>query len=235
MSKGDEMAKLSHDGHRERIRNNYLSGGMENAPDYHLLELFLSIIIPRREVKTIAYDLLNTFDSLEGVINADPEDLMAIDGIGEKSAIGISLIKDIYKRIEINKNSNLKTITSSKEAIEYCRNRLIKEQVETLILVTLSNDGSIIKCHKINSGSANVTSVDVREILAAVIRDKAVSVILSHNHPNGTSEPSAQDINFTLEVRNTLSKINVSLTDHIIVGKDSCETLRDNPRYLLCL
>ena len=72
------LADLSREGHRQRLREQYLSGGMDNAPDHHLLELFLSIVIPRRDVKELSYDLINQFGSLEGVLNAEPQDLMNV-------------------------------------------------------------------------------------------------------------------------------------------------------------
>lgn len=71
---------LSRNGHRQRMRRTYLLGGMENAPDHNLLELFLSIIIPQKDVKQLAYDLINRFGSLEGVLNADANQLMNVSG-----------------------------------------------------------------------------------------------------------------------------------------------------------
>ena len=64
------MPELEREGHRSRMRNTYINGGMENAPDHNVLELFLSVIIPRKDVKELSYSLINTFGSLEGVLNA---------------------------------------------------------------------------------------------------------------------------------------------------------------------
>lgn len=227
------MAELSREGHRSRMRKLYLSGGMENTHDHNLLELFLTGIIARKDVKPLSYALINKFGSLEGVFNASPEDLMTVDGVGEAVAVHICLIKDITKRIEINKNSKIKKITSTNSAFEYCKNILGKEETEKLLLINLENDGKIINHYIVGSGTVNTTCADIRLIVENVIKDKAASVIIAHNHPGGSAAASAQDINFTLELRNTLNKISVSLIDHIIVGEDSCEALRNNPRYSL--
>lgn len=227
------MAELGRDGHRERMRKLYLDGGMENAPDHNLLELFLTGVIARKDVKPLAYDLINKFGSLEGVVNASPEDLMTVNGVGDAVAVHICLIKDIIKRIDINKCSNIKKITSTALAFEYCRNVLANEKIEKLLLITLKNDGKVINHHIVGTGTVNTSNADIRLIVENVIRDEAAGVILSHNHPGGSADASAQDINFTLEIRNTLKKINVNLMDHIIVGEDSCEALKDNPRYSL--
>ena len=103
------MPELEREGHRSRMRNTYINGGMENAPDHNVLELFLSVIIPRKDVKELSYSLINTFGSLEGVLNADVRDLMQVKGIGESTAVAISLIKDLYKRASLNRNCRIKS------------------------------------------------------------------------------------------------------------------------------
>ena len=74
------------------MREVYLAGGMQNAPDHNLLELFLSIIIPQKDVKELAYALINRFGSLEGVLNADANQLMTVNGIGQSAAVGIKMV-----------------------------------------------------------------------------------------------------------------------------------------------
>ncbi len=64
------MNNISHNGHRERIRAQYIANGIDNMPDHNVLELLLSISIPRKDVKPIAYDLINRFGSLEKVFSA---------------------------------------------------------------------------------------------------------------------------------------------------------------------
>lgn len=225
------MAELSRYGHRQRMRNLYLAGGMENAPDHNLLELFLSLVIPQKDVKPLAYELINTFGSLENVINADPQDLMAVNGIGESTAVAISLIRDINKRVAQNRNGKFTKLNSTESAIEYCRNILSQEKKEKFLLITLNNEGYVIRYHIFDSGNVNTVSVDVRSTVKYIINDNAAGVIISHNHPGGKSQPSAADINFTIQFRSLVRKINVNFIDHIVVGSGDCTSFACNPQY----
>ena len=109
--------KLSRNGHRQRMREVYLAGGMQNSPDHNLLELFLSIIIPQKDVKELAYALINRFGSLEGVLNADANQLMTVNGIGQSAAVGIKMVVELNKRVANNRNKNVDNLNCSSEAI----------------------------------------------------------------------------------------------------------------------
>ncbi len=217
------MADLSRFGHRQRMRELYLSGGMENAPDHNLLELLLSLVIPQKDVKPLAYDLINTFGSLENVVNASPEELMKVKGIGESSAVAISLIKTINKKIDLNKNNNIISINSSNVAMSFCKNLLSHEKVEKCAIINLTNDGTLINSHIINSaGSVSKINVSMRTIIEYIVKDNAAGFIFAHNHPNGNCEPSAADVNFTQNIKFSAEKLGVNMIDHIIVGSDDC-------------
>lgn len=223
--------KLSRKGHRQRLRNQYLSGAMENAADHNLLELFLSTVIPRKDVKDLAYELINVFGSLEGVIAADPLELMNVSGVGENTAVAISCIKNINDRVIKNKNREVKRIISIDDAKKYCVNALCAETVEKVIQVDLRNNGSIINCHTISVGAVNCTNVDSGKIARNVVRDNAAYSFIAHNHPDGEAIASGSDIDFTFSLRTMLRNMNVSLIDHFIVAGNDCETIIHNPIF----
>lgn len=225
------MPELEREGHRARMRNTYINGGMDNAPDHNLLELFLSVIIPRKDVKELSYALMNTFGSLEGVLNADVRDLMQIKGIGESTAVAISLIKNLYKRASLNRNSRITSFDKMEACFEYCRNLFAADVVENAYLITLDNQNNIINCHSVGAGSANQTEVDDKKLVATAIRDNAVSVVITHNHPNTTATPSAQDLNYSIKLSQMLEFVGIKLLDHIIVGSDSCISLKHSKIY----
>lgn len=225
------MPELEREGHRARMRNTYINGGMDNAPDHNLLELFLSVIIPRKDVKELSYALINTFGSLEGVLNADARDLMQIKGIGESTAVAISLIKDLYKRASLNRNSRITSFKEMEACFEYCRNLFAADVVENAYLITLDNQNNIINCHSVGAGSANQTEVDDKKLVATAIRDNAVSVVITHNHPDTSATPSAQDMHYSIKLSQMLEFVGIKLLDHIIVGSDSCISLKHSKIY----
>lgn len=203
----------------------YLSGNMDDAPEHNLLELFLTTIIPRKDVKPIAYSLINTFGSLEGVLCATPKELMMVNGIGEQSAIAISLIKVIMSKVNTLESSKNKKITGYKDASSYCYDFFKYENVEKLMLITLDNTNSIINRYIIDSGSANELNVPISKILRHITLDDASSVILAHNHPHGVSKPSAADISYTVELNGMLKKLGINFMDHIVFGTDGATSV----------
>ena len=104
--------EISRDGHRARMRAAYLQGGGDAMPDHQLLELLLSISIPRKDVKPIAYALINRFGSLEQVFAAGAADLQQVPGVGEQTAVQILLVRDLNRRIHQNQNKPVKHICS---------------------------------------------------------------------------------------------------------------------------
>ena len=225
MLSGDTMAELNHNGHRERLRKMYLSGSMEDASEHNLLELFLTTIIPRKDVKPIAYDLINTFGSLEGVLCASPRELMFVDGIGEQSAIAISLIRVLMSKVNTLESNKKKKLKGYKDVCSYCYDFFKYEKVEKLMLITLDNTNSIISRHIVDSGSANELNVPMSKIIRIINLDGASSVILAHNHPHGSSKPSAADISYTIELNGILKKLGVHLLDHVVLGEDGSSSV----------
>lgn len=225
------MANLGREGHRERVKEVYKKHGLDTMSDHNVLELLLFYAIPRKDVKPIAYNLINRFKTLDNVFNADIETLKTVDGIGENTAILISLLKDINTKINESKNKDITMLGSSEKSKEYAENLLKFCKDEKVIMICLDNNCNIIDHHTISQGTVNFSVVDEKTIIKTVITDDASSVIIAHNHPNGEAVPSTEDVNFTIELLNLLRKIRVDLNDHIIVGKTNTLSMRMSAKY----
>ena len=90
-----------HDGHREKMRKRFLSGGLEHFADHEALELLLFYAIPRRDVNPIAHELMNRYGSLSAVLAAPVEDLQKVDGIGESAAILLKLVPHLCHKARL--------------------------------------------------------------------------------------------------------------------------------------
>ena len=218
--------EYSRNGHRQRMRKAYLEHGAEHMADHQLLELYLSLVIPRHDVKELSYRLMNTFGSLEGVFNAEPWALQTVDGIGENTAVLLSLFKAICGRVEYNKLHRTSDIISTEDAIDYCKRVLADERDEKIAIVSLSSSLKVINCSIVATGGSDFVGVSAKDIMSVVLRDNASRIILAHNHPNGDAYPSAADFNFTLGVLQMLRSIGVQFVDHIIVGDEDAASMR---------
>ena len=201
------------------MRASFIKNEMENLPDHNLLELFISGVIKRKDVKQISYDLLNEFGSLENVFNASVDDLMKINGVGEVLAVELSLISTLNKRIERNKNDNIKSISTIEQAVEYCKNSLSGETVEKVLMITLDDKGRLLGSHIISKGTVNESYISKRDAVKLALKDNATNVIISHNHPNSNSSSSAADIDMTISFKKLFRDVGIHLLDHIIVGE----------------
>lgn len=218
-------------GHRNRLKSKYLENSANLVYDYEALELLLTYAIPRKDVKPVAKDLIERFGTLEKVFQANEKQLCSVNGIGQNAAVLIMLVKDLQIRCSKSKNSNIRYLSSSGAAVDYFKNLLGSELKEKFVLASLDNSNRIIACHTIAQGDINHIDINPRDIMETVLLDNASRVIIAHNHPSGGAEPSANDIDFTLNVRNILSSVNVKLEDHVIIGENETLSMRGTRRF----
>lgn len=212
---------LSNEGHRQRIREKFLKNGGSALPDYELLEAYLTIAIPRRDVKPLAKQLIAKFGSFAEVINAKNEDLLSVSGVGENTLFALKIINEAAKRTswEILKDKDLPVIADMDSLIDYCRMTMVYQDVEEFRLIYLNAKNRVIAEVTQQKGTINHVSLHPREVVKSALDHGASAVIMVHNHPTGDTTPSRADIEVTKKVKEALSTVNITLHDHVIVSK----------------
>ena len=212
---------LSNEGHRQRIREKFLKNGGSALPDYELLEAYLTIAIPRRDVKPLAKQLIAKFGSFAEVINAKNEDLLSVSGVGENTLFALKIINEAAKRTswEILKDKDLPVIADMDSLIDYCRMTMAYQDVEEFRLIYLNAKNRVIAEVTQQKGTINHVSLHPREVVKSALDHGASAVIMVHNHPTGDTTPSRADIEVTKKVKEALSTVNITLHDHVIVSK----------------
>ena len=227
------MAELSREGHRKRVKDAYLQNGFDAAADHNVLELILFYAIPRKDVKELAYAILNHFGGdLNAVFRAEVNELMRVNGVGENTAILLSTYGKVTERLNVQKNRKIKAFHSYPEQKEYVSNLLQGLPTERIMMITLDNAGHIIRTHTLSEGGVNRADVSARTIVTKAVEDKASAVLLAHNHPHGDFLPSESDATFTSRCCKLLRAIDVQLLDHIIVGEEGALSLANDMRYV---
>ncbi len=217
-------------GHRERLRRKYREGGYHALLDYEQLELILTYVIPRKDVKPIAKELIDIFGSLEEVIKAPTEDLERIEGVGMSTALFFNLMGEMAKSVfkQGARGRDITTISGTEDLIRYLRNDIGHSKVEEFKVIFLNNSNNLIEAENLSTGTIDRSPVYPREIVERVIHHRAKSVILSHNHPSGSVVPSKADIEITVKLKKILEILDVRLLDHIIISRDSyCSFLEE--------
>ena len=216
-------SKNIHDGHRSRLKEQFLSNKLDSMTDIQKLELLLFYAIPQKDTNPIAHNLLNEFGSLKEVFDADYNRLIRVNGIKENSALLINLVKDFAKYC--NKPSSNQKIDSSESCINFAKKLFFGAKVEEFFVICLSYSGSIKKYVLINSGSIDMVNVQIRTITQIAIENGVNRIIIAHNHPEGSAEMSDADFSFTHHVVCSCILNSIDVLDHIIVGKNDAVSL----------
>ena len=205
-------------GHRKRIKERFLKTEGQAWEDYELLELLLTYSIPRIDVKPLAKTLLAKFGSLGDIQAASIDDLKKVKGIKDNTAI-------LLKASFLMQESILKRETIKRECLNswdrienYCFALLGREKKEFVYLIMLDAGCHIIDTVQVQKGTVDQASVYIREIVELLIQNHALSFILVHNHPSGSSKPSPDDIHLTHSLQDTTRRLNIHMQDHFIVS-----------------
>ena len=216
-----------HDGHREKMRQRYLKGGLEGFADHEALELLLYYAIPRRDTNPIAHALMERYGSLSAVLTAPVEDLCKVEGIGESAAILLRLAPQLYQKARLS-DAEQETVLNSVDRVgTYLLQRFIGERREVVYQLCLDRKGKLLACKRLGEGGVASADLDIRKLMENAILTSASAVILAHNHPSGVALASKEDYAATTRVREALATIGVTLVDHIIVADGDYVSLKD--------
>ena len=208
----------THRGHRKRLREKFLKSGLDGFHDYEIVELLLSLGTPRRDCKPLAKETIKKFKTLRGVLEATPQDLQQITGIGAHSAFGIKLVQEVAREYLKAKMLDKPFYKSSQEVFDYLYHSMRGLKKETFKVIFLNTQNQIIDTVDLSEGTVNASSVQPREIIEGMIRFNATSLIFVHNHPSGNSEPSSSDRALTRELVFISRILRIKVLDHIIIG-----------------
>ncbi|MBR2661167.1 MAG: DNA repair protein RadC [Clostridiales bacterium] len=215
------MAESMHAGHREKMRNRFIrEKGFENFEDHQILELLLFYANTRSDTNPLAHELLNTFGSLKGVLEARPEQLMTVKGIGEQQAVLLSMVVPLTRVWHRCAMGDPEKIGNSREAENYCLSILAGERTERFYVISLNAKCHVLGRRKISEGSLSEVSAYPRMVMETALNYNAHSVLLCHNHPGGTCAPSPEDISSTIQLQRLLNGVGILVLDHIIVAGD---------------
>lgn len=221
-----------HDGHRKRMKEQFMKNGAEVFNDHQILELLLFYSLPRIDTNPIAHELINKFGSLPAALDASYEELMKVNHITENTAVLLKLIPSISKLYGTQKAS-FKTPMNTKESIyEYFRHLFINDRTEVLKICLLDDELCLKECVNVETGVANTTPVSARKIAEIVFRSNSSNIILAHNHPNGKAIPSDEDVITTRKLKAVMQELGISLLDHVIVGSDTSVCSMKTAGYL---
>lgn len=196
-----------HEGHKKRMRERFRQAGLNGFQEHEVLELLLSYVFTRSDTNPLAHKLIDRFGSLAGVLEAKPEELCAVEGMGERSAAFIGMLLPLYQQYEASRNKAMTELTSVGAIKRYCRGMFVGETEEKLYILCLDPRLRLLKKVLVSEGTVNEVNASARKVAALAMRYAATGVVLVHNHPSGYAKPSEQDIAFTKSVNMALETL----------------------------
>lgn len=208
-------------GHKKRLKEKFLKSGLEAMADYEAIELILSLAITRKDVKPLAKILLNKFGSFSSVLDADPQLLKEVKGMGANAISALKLVKESSTKYLREKSRTSCVISSPEALINYCKAAMAGLRDEEFRTIFLNSKNEVIADEVICRGTVDQTAVYPRKVAERAIHYNASSLIFVHNHPSGHPSPSGADRELTRMLKEALSSLHIRVHDHMIIGKST--------------
>ncbi len=213
-------------GHRARIRDRFRTAGPEAIPDYELIEMILFRVFPRGDTKPIAKRLLARFKSFADVINAAPERLREVEGVGDRAIDELKLIRAAALRLMQGDILGREVLDSWGSVLAYCRAAQGFDDRERFRILFLDKKNQLLADEVQQEGTVDHTPVYVREVVKRALEHAASALILVHNHPSGDPTPSRADVDMTRMIMEVAKPFGIAVHDHIIVGRKGHASLK---------
>ncbi len=205
-------------GHRQRLRDKFLERGIDALSDAEVIELLLTFGTPRTDCKEPARAALARFKSLPAVLDARPEALKKIKGLGPKNIFALRFIQGAARRYLRQRIHGKTYISSSRDVADYLIHAMRGLEHEVFMVVFLDAAHAVIDTEVLSEGTVTVNTVYPRELIKSTLAHNASALVIAHNHPSGSLKPSDQDKKLTRTLLLACSFMQITLLDHLIIG-----------------
>jgi DNA repair protein RadC len=220
----------------DRPREKLVAMGAEQLTDSELLAVVLRVGVgcskagcQAQSAVSLARALLSDFEGLSGLDRADIHDLLRVRGLSTAKVSQIKAAFELGKRVRSH-SSHLMTFERSIDVVNYLAPRLENKRNEVVVALFLDGQNHLLIDKIVSEGLPTQSDVPTRKILAEALRASATSLVLAHNHPSGSAEPSPDDDHTTWRLDRGATLLGLVLIDHVILGGDIYYSYADSGR-----
>lgn len=213
-------------GHRARLRERLLAGGESALADYEIVEYLLMTAIRRQDTKPLAKSLIARFGGLSGVFNADPRVLAQHPGMGEISTAALKIVAFATRRLARAEVQEQPVLASWQALLDYLTIDMAHLTHERVRVLYLNVQNRLIADELMSEGSIDEAAIHPREVIRRALDLGASALILVHNHPSGSPEPSRADIQMTNRIAEAGRLLGIVVHDHVIIGRQGHVSLK---------
>ncbi|MBQ9405494.1 MAG: RadC family protein [Desulfovibrio sp.] len=223
------VAPASFQGHRARLRER-LETAPEAVADYEVLELLLGYCLTRKDTKPLAKEMLQRFGSMRGALDARPDELMQVPGFGPGLLSFWKVLREMRVRHAASDVYQREVLATPEAVARMAQARLSGSPHEECWLALVDSSNRLIAWKMLRRGGIANVSVSPRDVLEAALVHKASGIIMVHNHPGGSSGPSASDRRLTEELESLAPHMGLRFLDHVIVTDADCYSMAQSRR-----
>lgn len=221
-----------HKDHRKKVKDRFFECGFTGMPDHNILEAILFLGIPQKDTNPIAHELIDTFGSFAGVLEAKKSDLLKVKGMTESAAFAIMSYLPVNRRYIESLQKKKPVFETNDQLVEFLRPLFFeKSTIERVFVLCFDSRNRLIACRNICDGDISSALFDVRELTRVVLEVNAQKIIVAHSHPHGVALPSREDIATTKLIYEMMKFIKVHLDDHFIVTDTGYMSMAKSRHY----
>src|SRR5216684_611119 len=181
-------------GHRQRLRERFVRAGFDGFNDYEIVELLLTLAIPRSDVKQPAKALIARFGNLRAILDAPLEDLQEIKGIGAVAPVALWIIRAAATLYLQQSAEGEESLADPDRLSSFWRLRIGAMRDEVFEVAHLNSGLRLLRngVERMEQGTIDRAAVYPRRVVESALRRGAAALVLAHNHPNGRVQPTEQ-------------------------------------------
>ena len=202
-----------------RPREKMLARGPAALSDVELLAILLRTGMAGKNVFQLAQELLNTFGGLSGLLNTGTDALAMIKGLGPAKRAELAAVLELSRRGLTEQLKQRQALNAPDSVKQYVQLHLAHKSHEVFAVLFLDNHNRLLAMEELFRGTLSQTSVYPREVVLRALHHQAAAVVLCHNPPSGSVQPSRADETLTQTLKAALALVDVRVLDHVIVGQ----------------
>lgn len=228
-SKASSQESQHYHGHRRRLRERFAKGGFEGFAEHEAVELLLTLAIPRSDVKEPAKELLKRFGNLRAILDASPDELRSVKGIGSVAPVALKIVRSAATLYLQQVSEEGEVLIETEQFRDFWRMRLSGQQNEVFDVAYLDSGLRLMRSgvERMTEGTVDRAAVYPRRVIEGALKHGASAIMLAHNHPNGNVAPSEQDKVLTRAIVLAAQPLSLQIADHVIISHDEVFSFRE--------